>query len=86
MIASDMNWFDMWLQDRRDIANIMRKNMAADLDAGYDPKGHSIRKQIVDIEEYEMNTDRQLDMFKTMEDKAVNRWCYYDMKKRGVIA
>lgn len=80
-----MKWFDIWFEDKCSIIDTMFRNMFADLDAGYDPQGHCIRKQVVDIEEYRMNFDRQVDRFKTMEDKAVDRWCYYDMKKRGVI-
>lgn len=79
------NWFDMWLQDRRSMANTMRRNMQADIEAGYDPNGHCIRKQLVAVEDYEMQTDLQIDRFKHMDNTAVQRWCYYDMKKRGAI-
>lgn len=81
----EMKWFKMWLEDKECILATMMRNMASDLEAGYDPMGHSIRKQRVDIEEYQMDIDRTMDMFKDMEEKAVNRWCYYDMRKRGVI-
>lgn len=81
----DMKWFEIWLEDRRWIASVMRSNMADDLAVGYDPNGHSIRQQVVDIEEYEMETDRQVERFKYMEERAVERWCYFDLKKRGAI-
>ena len=80
-----MKWFEMWFDDKQGMISTMMRNMAADLEAGYDPMGHCIRKQRVDIEEYQMDVDRTMDMFKTMDDKTVNRWCYYDMKKRGAI-
>ena len=79
------DWFDMWLGDRRNMADVMRHNMAADLAAGYDPAGISIMRQKVEIHDYEQATDRQLDAFKHMNEVEVNRWCFYDMKKRGVI-
>lgn len=83
---SDMKWFNLWFNDKQSIIETMVRNMQADLDAGYNPEGHCIRKQRVDIEEYQIKFDRQLDSFKTMDDKAVERWCYYDLKKRGAIA
>lgn len=79
------NWFDIWFEDKKSILEIMRKNMASDLDAGYDPNGHSIRKQVVEIEEYQMKFDQQMDIFRTMEEPKIQHWCYYDLKKRGVI-
>lgn len=79
------NWFNIWFEDKKWIISIMHKNMTDDIAAGYDPAGHAIRKQLVDIEEYTRKMNRELDMFKTMEDNAVDRWCYYDLKKRGAI-
>lgn len=79
-------WFDIWFQDKQGMIETMRRNMVADLDAGYDPNGHSIRKQVVELEDYQHGFDVQLDLFKHMEDSEVNRWCYYDLKKRGAIA
>lgn len=81
-----MKWFEMWFEDKKSMVETMLDNMRADLDAGYDPQGHCIRKQRVELEDYVNKFDRQMEQFKTMEDAKVNRWCYYDMKKRGVIA
>lgn len=78
-------WFNMWFDDKKSILSTMIQNMADDLSVGYDPLGHCIRRQQVEIESYQMQLDRELDMFKTMEDSAVDRWCFYDMKKRGAI-
>ena len=80
-----MKWFEIWFDDMQSIIETMVKNMQADLDAGYDPQGHCIRKQRVDIEEKQIKFDRQIELFKTMEDTRINRWCYYDLKKRGAI-
>ena len=78
-------WFNIWFEDKKCILSTMRQNMADDIAAGYDPNGHCIRKQRVDIEEYEIKMGLEIDMFKTMEDNAVDRWCFYDLKKRGAI-
>lgn len=80
-----MKWFDIWFEDMQSIINTMIKNMQADLEAGYNPQGHCIRKQRVDIEEKQRKFDLQVEQFKNMEDARVNRWCYYDLKKRGAI-
>ena len=80
------DWFTMWLDDKKAMTATMYKNLASDLDVGYDPRGKSITEQKTMISEYEADIDKTLDIFKTMEDDAVNRWCFYDMIKRGVIA
>lgn len=84
--VSDRNdWFEIWFQDKQDMINIMSHNMAADLAAGYDYFGQCIAKQRADIEAYKADFDNTVDMFKTMEEKQVNNWCFYDLKKRGAI-
>ena len=80
------NWFEMWFEDKQSIIATMYKNLTADLDAGYNYNSNMIRKQIADIDAYRQGVDEQLDKFADMDDVKVNRWCYYDMKKRGVIA
>lgn len=79
------DWFEIWFQDREGILNTMVRNLTADLKAGYDYFGQSITKQRREIEEYKQETDRQMDKFKDMDEKAVNRWCFYELKKHGAI-
>ena len=79
------NWFEMWFQDKKAMLATMISNMAADLNAGYDLYGTSIIKQQKMIDEYRKDFEDQMDKFKEMEDKQVNRWCFYDLKKRGAI-
>ena len=79
------NWFEIWFEDREAILSTMVRNMAADLEAGYDYFGNSITKQRQEIEKYKDETDHALDMFKFMDEKAVNRWCFYELKKHGAI-
>ena len=80
------DWFDVWFEDRESILNTMIRNMTSDLNAGYDYFGPSITKQKQEIAEYKAQTDKTLDMFKDMDEKAVNRWCFYELKKHGEIA
>ena len=85
-ITDRNDWFDVWFEDRESILSTMVRNMASDLNAGYDYCGQSITKQKQEIAEYKAQTDKTLDMFKDMDEKAVNRWCFYELKKYGAIA
>lgn len=85
-ITDRNDWFDVWFEDRESILNTMVRNMTSDLNAGYDYFGQSITKQKQEIAEYKVQTDKTLDMFKDMDEKAVNRWCFYELKKHGAIA
>ena len=85
-ITDRNDWFDVWFEDRESILNTMVRNMASDLNAGYDYFGQSITRQNQEIAEYKAQTDKTLDMFKDMDEKAVNRWCFYELKKHGAIA
>ena len=78
-------WFEMWLDDKKSILNTMIKNLQSDLDNGYDYFGMSATKQREDIDAYKKVTDDTLEMFKTMEEKDIDKWCYFDMVKRGAI-
>lgn len=83
---SDRNdWFDLWFEDKQALISTMTRNMAADLEAGYNYFGNSIRRQVEDLEAFKAQFDAEMDSFKTMDEKAVNRWCFYDLKKRGAI-
>lgn len=83
---SDRNdWFDLWFEDKQALISTMTRNMAADLEAGYNYFGNSIRRQVEDLEAFKAQFDAEMDSFKLMDEKAVNRWCFYDLKKRGAI-
>lgn len=85
-ITDRNDWFDVWFEDRESILSTMVRNMTSDLNAGYDYFGQSITKQKQEIAEYKAQTDKTLDMFKDMDEKAVNRWCFYELKKHGAIS
>ena len=85
-ITDRNDWFDVWFEDRESILNTMVRNMASDLNAGYNYFGQSITRQKQEIAEYKAQTDKTLDMCKDMDEKAVNRWCFYELKKHGAIA
>lgn len=79
------DWFEVWFDDKGSVLDTMVRNMVSDLDNGYSYFGASITHQREDIEAYKTILEAQIDAFKSMDEKTVNRWCYYDMVKRGVI-
>lgn len=80
-----MKWFNIWFEYTKAIIETMIRNMNDDLENGYDPKGLCIQYQREQIAERQGEMDSQLDQFKEMSDARVNSWCFYDLKKRGVI-
>lgn len=84
-LSDRTDWFDIWFDDKKSMISTMVKNMAADLEAGYDFFGASIQRQQQEIDTYRAKFDSEMDAFKTMDEKEVNRWCFYDLKKRGAI-
>lgn len=80
------DWFQVWFEDAQSIISTMTRNMVADLEAGYDFFGKTIQKEKSELESYKENFDKVMDMFKGMEEKSVNRWCFYELKKKGAIA
>ena len=84
-ISDRDDWFSVWQDDKESILQTMISNMTSDLDAGYDYFGKSIVEQHKTIEKYKSDIDTTYDLFKSMDEKEVNRWCFYDLKKRGAI-
>lgn len=80
-----MKWFNIWFDDAKAVIETMIRNMMADIEVGYDPAGICIRGQQECIDERQAAFDTQMDLFKDMDEARINRWCYLDLKKRGVI-
>ena len=78
-------WFTMWYEDKKSIINTMAKNIAADLEAGYDPLGNSIVKQRAEMDEYIKIFDAEVELLKEFTPRQAERWCKLDMLKRGAI-
>lgn len=78
-------WFSLWLSDKQSIVETMARNMAADIAAGYSYFGNSIQKQKQDLEAYQKEYEDQMMAFSDMTDTQVERWCYFDLLRRGAI-
>lgn len=84
-VTDSDDWFNMWFEDKENMIDTMTRNMVADLDAGYDYFGKSITQEREELEAYKKKFDEEVDNLKSMTNDEANRWCFYDMKKRGVI-
>lgn len=80
------DWYEIWCGDKEAMIATMVRNMASDLDAGYNYFGNCIRRQREMIEAYQKDYEDTLESFKTMTDAQILRWCYFDLKKRGAIS
>lgn len=78
-------WFEIWYQDKQSILDTMVRNMVADLECGYDYFGNCITRQREEIAEYKAKFDAEVMGFAEKSDTERNKWCYYDMLRRGVI-
>lgn len=84
--VTDRNdWKEIWTLDKQSIIKTMRQNLASDLVAGYDVFGMNIQKQLLEIAAYEDDFNRKVSEMNRMTDVAANKYCYYDLKKRGAI-
>lgn len=81
-----MNWFAIWCEDYDSLINTAVRNLYADLEAGYNPNGESIRRSREVIAEFEKRYADGLEAMKEMDEKKAERWCYLDLKKRGAIS
>ena len=86
MRVANCDYYEIYCEDSESIINTMFRNLNADLDAGYNPVGDCIRRQQQMIDDRQKEYRDALDLFKTMTDQEINRWCYFELKKKGAIA
>lgn len=85
-VTDRKDWKDIWEEDKISMIKIMRRNLASDIvDGDFDLLSLLIQKQIVQIKECENNFTFAKIMLNKMDEYSQNKWCYYDLKKRGVI-
>ena len=79
------DWFEIWKADREWILDCMVKNMASDLENGYDYFGKSITQQREDIARFKADFEADMDKIGDMEPNKVQHWCYVRLLKLGAI-
>lgn len=80
------NWFELWFDYRQNVLDAMIRNMVADLEAGYNINGASITRQKAEIEAYKEGFDFEMDRLKDMTTTGAQKWCYYDLRRRGALS
>ena len=80
-----MDYFKLWVEDKQSILETMIRNLAADLEAGYNYFGLSAKKQRAEIDAYKYQFDSEMEYLKTLDEKKANHWCRIDLIKRGAI-
>ena len=78
-------YFEIWYEDKQGMIATMMRNMVADIEAGYDPCGNNIRKQREAVDKYQKEFDYQMEKLAQKDERQADRWCYMDLKRRGVI-
>lgn len=79
------DWFLMWNDDKRAMIDTMKRNVEADIDAGYNERGFTVVKAKEALDRYIRRYEDDVESFKRMTEKDVQRWCFYDLVKRGVV-
>ena len=79
------DWFEIWKEDRESMLNTMVKNMASDLENGYDYFGKSITQQREDIARFKADYEADMDKIGEMDPNKVQHWCYVRLLKLGAI-
>ena len=79
------DWFKMWVEDKECIMATMARNMASDLENGYNYWGKSIQNQIAEMNAYKAKYDAELDKIAEMDENKVQHWCYIQLLKSGAI-
>lgn len=78
-------WQEMWINDKRSMVETMLRNIAADIAAGYNPVGDCIKNQREELRKYEEQFDRELMALADMTEEKAERWCKYDLIRRGAV-
>jgi hypothetical protein len=64
----------------------MVRNLASDLEAGYDPFGNSITNSINELVKYKSRCEMEMKIIQeTLNSEQANRWCWFELVKRGAI-
>lgn len=83
MYIKETDYVEMWISDKQSIISIMISNMNDDINAGYNPTGSIIKREVEEISTYREKYDAEL--LALADRKNPNYWCYLDMVRRGAI-
>lgn len=81
-----VDWFEMFCADKEAIISTMARNMAADLECGYDYFGRAMTEARAELEAYKAAYNAELDKIAEMNPSRVNHYCFIKLLKSGAIA
>ena len=80
------NWLQIWKKDTESLICCMVRNLASDIEAGYDPFGNSITNSINELVKYKSRREMEMKILQeTMNPEQINKWCWEDLIRRGAI-
>ena len=85
MYNKKINYFELLIEDRNMILNAMIANKDADIQAGYNPYGANIAKQLVNISDFKYSMQKEIEKIGMMDPKKANWYCYTTLVKNGAI-
>ena len=80
------DWFEIWCEDWEGLITTQSLNIKAELDAGWKWKSDRVQHEVNVLNQFQNTYRLQLGRFAEMEEKQVQRWCYYDLLRRGAIS
>lgn len=86
MTRGRKDWFDVWCADWEGLIETQARNVQSEIDAGWKYKSDRVQNELRILNKFNGEYRRQLGRFASMEDKEVNRFCYYDLLRRGAIS
>lgn len=85
MAYNGIDWVGMLLDDIDSIENCMRRNMQSDIEAGYNPAGLAIRREIEELNDYIEYKNNTIIKIRDMDENKAQRWAYWELVRKGAI-
>ncbi len=80
------DWFDVWCADWEGLIETQARNIQSEIEAGWKYKSARVQNEIRILNEFNGEYKMNLGRFGGMTDEEVNRYCYYDLLRRGAIS
>lgn len=78
-------WIAMWNDYKRSVLVTMHENLTADLKAGYEAWGYSVRQSQAQIAEFTAKWEREITELARLDTEGKAHKCFEWLKKSGAI-
>ena len=79
------DWLEVWIDDWESLIETQNRNIQSELQAGFKWTGQHVQHEVKILKEFDSKYRDGLEKFKYMDEREVQRWCYFDLLKRGAI-